>query len=78
MGRPKTWFFDKRMIESEKAEYRKKQMDTVLQVTRAYSADIPVVMNLSIGHTDPQLVLPFVGSAKIDPKQKRLDVKSHG
>lgn len=37
-------------------------------------ADLPVVANLDVGHTSPQLVLPIGGRVAIDPRARRIDV----
>jgi muramoyltetrapeptide carboxypeptidase LdcA involved in peptidoglycan recycling len=75
VARPKAWFFTNPMIEPAKSGYRRKQMETILAVMRSYNTHAPVVMNVSIGHTDPQLLLPFGGYAKIEPVQKKFCVK---
>lgn len=68
IGRPKTWFFDNKMSIAEKKTYREKQRESILSVMQHYNPNIPVVLNLSIGHTDPQLVLPYGGMMKIEDK----------
>ena len=75
VGRPKTWFFDNRMSSSDKKNYRDKQRKTILSVLREYNRTVPVVMNLSIGHTDPQVLVPYGGTAKIDCIAKSLSFR---
>jgi muramoyltetrapeptide carboxypeptidase LdcA involved in peptidoglycan recycling len=72
VGRPKAWDFDKQNSVDEKAEYRKKQRKTVLEVVRAYNKDIPVVQNLDFGHTDPQVILPNGGKVRIATSEKKI------
>ncbi len=75
VGRPKTWFFDNKMKPAEKAIYRAKQRETILSAIRNYNKDVPVIMNLNIGHTDPQLIIPYGGIVKIDGVANRLFMK---
>ncbi|MEI7668027.1 MAG: S66 peptidase family protein [Erysipelotrichaceae bacterium] len=65
VGRPKTWNFDKELTDTVRAEYRKQQRDTVIKVIREYNIDIPIVLNLDFGHTDPQIALPLGNKARI-------------
>lgn len=74
VGRPKTWFFDQKKTPAEKKLHREKQKETILSVVRIYNQDISVVFNLSIGHTDPQLILPYGGKVRIDGKSEKVEV----
>lgn len=68
VGRPKTWFFDKKLQLAEKKDYQQKQRNTILSVVRSYNSNIPIVFNVSIGHVDPQLILPYGGKIQIYPR----------
>lgn len=72
VGRPKAWEFDKPNTPAQKAEYRQAQLKTVLDTVRLYNAKIPVVQNLDFGHTDPQIMLPMGGRARIDSSAKKI------
>lgn len=74
VGRPKTWFFDNKMAMADKRVYRQKQAEIISAVMKSYNASIPVVMNVGIGHTDPQLVLPYGGRVKINGSNKKMSV----
>jgi len=65
VGRPKAWEFDKPQSPEEKAAYRHTQRETVVRVVREYNPVIPIVQNLDFGHTDPQIVLPMGGTARL-------------
>jgi muramoyltetrapeptide carboxypeptidase LdcA involved in peptidoglycan recycling len=39
-----------------------------------YNPDALLVTGLDIGHTDPQLVIPYGGTASIDPVAQRISV----
>ena len=67
--------FDNQMGSEQKKIYREKQKEIILSVFRQYNLDAPIVMNVSFGHTDPQLVLPYGGLAKIAPMIRELLVK---
>ncbi len=75
VGRPKTWFFDKKMSLVDRHVYCKEQLETISSVTRSYNQKIPMVFNLSIGHTDPQVVLPYGGQIKIETSRKKISVR---
>ena len=68
-------YLDKKIPLIEKKVYREKQREVVLSSVRSYNQAIPIVMNLSIGQTDPQLVIPYGGFAKIDGKAKTVQIR---
>ena len=72
VGRPKAWEFDKQNPTDKKANYRKLQREAVIRTVREYNKDIPIVQNVDIGHTDPQVALPAGGLARIDSGNKRI------
>jgi muramoyltetrapeptide carboxypeptidase LdcA involved in peptidoglycan recycling len=37
-----------------------------------YNPDAMVVLDLDIGHTDPQLVLPYGGRVRVDGPARRI------
>lgn len=72
VGRPKAWEFNKPLSKPERDCYRQTQRATILKVIRTYSPTIPVIQNLDIGHTDPQLPLPYGGHVRIDSTAKKI------
>ncbi|MFI9824717.1 S66 peptidase family protein [Streptomyces sp. NPDC052013] len=74
MGRPKTWFFDRPNTPEEGAAYAAEQREAVLRAMRAYAPDTLVVFDVDLGHTDPQLVIPYGGLARVDGPARRITV----
>ncbi len=72
VGRPKAWHFDRPHTREEKDKYAKDQRDTVIETVRKFNKQIPVVQNLDFGHTDPQIVLPMGGKARVDSDFKKI------
>jgi muramoyltetrapeptide carboxypeptidase LdcA involved in peptidoglycan recycling len=70
-GRPKAWEFNRQTTE-QKIEYKKKQREIILSTVRRYNRSIPIIQNFDIGHTDPQIVLPYGGKLKIDFVDKKI------
>ncbi|MFZ1988100.1 MAG: S66 peptidase family protein [Minisyncoccia bacterium] len=66
VGRAKAWEFDKPLSIEEKRVYRENQRKTILETVRQYNEAVPVIQNIDIGHTDPQIPLPFGSKIRID------------
>jgi muramoyltetrapeptide carboxypeptidase LdcA involved in peptidoglycan recycling len=75
VGRPKAWNFERQLTEEQKTAFVDTQYAAVLNSVATYCRDIPVVCGLDIGHTDPQLVLPYGGQVTVDPGRKRITVE---
>jgi muramoyltetrapeptide carboxypeptidase LdcA involved in peptidoglycan recycling len=74
VGRPKAWEFNNQQTTEQKAEYRKTQRETILNVVRTYNPTVPVVQNIDFGHTDPQIPMPYGMKARIDSGNKKIYV----
>ena len=72
VGRPKAWEFDKQNTTEQKRAYREQQREAILRTVRIYNKDILVIQNIDIGHTDPQIPLPYGGGVRIDGAQKKI------
>lgn len=72
VGRPKAWDFGKSRNAREKAAYRARQRESILEMVRAYRPDIPVVQNLDFGHTAPQICLPVGRRVEVLPSEKKI------
>ena len=72
VGRPKAWMFDKQKSADEKRAYREEQRAVILETVRRYNATAPIIQNMDIGHTDPQIPLPYGGQMRIDGSEKRV------
>lgn len=66
VGRPQAWSFDKPRTTEQKAQYRAAQRQAVIDTVRHYNPHIPILQNLDFGHTDPQIILPMGGKARLD------------
>ena len=65
VGRPKAWTFERPLESAARADFRAAQREAILKAVRAYNATIPVVQNLDFGHTDPQIIMPSGGRARV-------------
>ena len=74
MGRAKAWSFEARNDAGQRAAYRKAQHQAVLRAVSEYAPDTVVVLDVDIGHTDPQLVIPFGGSVTVDGPAQKITV----
>ncbi|WP_151478433.1 S66 family peptidase [Streptomyces albicerus] len=74
MGRAKTWFFERPNSPEEGARYAADQREAVLRAMRAYAPDTTIVFDVDLGHTDPQIVLPYGGVIRVDGPARRITV----
>ncbi|MFI6928945.1 S66 peptidase family protein [Streptomyces sp. NPDC050287] len=74
MGRPKAWSFEHPNSPAEAARYAADQREAVLRATRAYTPGTTIVFDVDFGHTDPQLVLPYGGTVRVDGPARRITV----
>jgi len=75
VGRPKAWEFDKPNTDEKKEEYKKGQREMVLEIVRRYNENIPIIQNLDIGHTLPQICLPTGKKVTIDSNNKSIKIE---
>ena len=75
MGRARAWRFGTGNDEEFRDTYVREQRETVLAAMAEYSPDVPVVLDVDFGHTDPQLVLPHGGDVRIDPVARSVSVR---
>ncbi|MEW2609532.1 S66 peptidase family protein [Streptomyces sp. NPDC047880] len=74
MGRPKTWSFDRPNTPQEAARYAADQREAVLRAMRTYAPGAMIVFDVDFGHTDPQLVIPYGGTVRVDGSARRITV----
>ncbi|PWI19092.1 LD-carboxypeptidase [Streptomyces sp. Act143] len=74
MGRPKTWSFERPNSPEEAARYAADQREAVLRAMRTYAPDTTIVFDVDLGHTDPQLVIPYGGLVRVDGPARRITV----
>ncbi|MBD0419772.1 LD-carboxypeptidase [Streptomyces sp. TRM S81-3] len=73
-GRPKTWSFDRPNGPEEGARYAAEQREAVLRAMRTYAPDTTIVFDVDFGHTDPQVVIPYGGTVRVDGPARRITV----
>ena len=74
-GRPKAWAFERPLAEAERDDFAEAQYSAALNSITEYCGDIPVVLGVHIGHTDPLLTLPYGGPVTVDAAEQRLTVE---
>ncbi len=74
MAYPKAQFCDKQPPEG-RDEYILNQRKTVISTLKDYQISIPVIFNMNFGHTDPQLIIPNGGIARIDCAARSIQLK---
>ncbi|MFD5569293.1 S66 family peptidase [Streptomyces cadmiisoli] len=74
MGRPRTWSFERPNSPEEGARYAAEQREAVLRALRDYAPDTLVVFDVDLGHTDPQFVVPYGGTIRVDGTARRITV----
>ncbi|ULR49877.1 S66 family peptidase [Streptomyces deccanensis] len=74
MGRPKTWSFDRPNSPEEEARYASGQREAVLRAMRTYAPDATIVFDVDLGHTEPQVVIPYGGVIRVDGPARRITV----
>ncbi|PVZ13093.1 S66 family peptidase [Actinomycetospora cinnamomea] len=75
MGRPKAWSFERPNGPRARAEYVDAQHGAVLRALGEYHPDALVVLDVDLGHTDPQLVVPHGGTITVDGAARRITVE---
>ena len=74
MGRAKTWSFDRPNSPQEGDRYAAEQREAVLRSMRAYAPEATIVFDVDLGHTDPQIVIPYGGVIRVDGPARRITV----
>lgn len=74
MGRAKAWSFARPGDAAERARYAWEQREAVLRALEAYAPRTMAVFDVDLGHTDPQLVVPYGGPARVDGPGRRITV----
>lgn len=74
MARAKTWSFEHPNSPEEGARYAAEQREAVQRALRAYAPGMMAVFDVDFGHTDPQIVIPYGGSVRVDGLDRRITV----
>jgi muramoyltetrapeptide carboxypeptidase LdcA involved in peptidoglycan recycling len=75
VGRPKAWDFDKPHTLDERRAWGEAQREAILRALAPYADDPVVVFDVDLGHTDPQLVIPYGGEIRVDAVERRISVR---
>lgn len=74
VGRAKAWSLGCRTTLEERAKYRREQREAVERAFAEYAPDAMLVFDVDLGHTDPQLVLPYGGRVRVDGPERGITV----
>jgi muramoyltetrapeptide carboxypeptidase LdcA involved in peptidoglycan recycling len=58
----------------QRAECRRNQRQAVLRALSEYAPDMLAVFDVDLGHTDPQLVIPYGGTVTVDGPARRITI----
>ena len=75
VGRPKAWEFDKPNTDEQKEKHKQGQREMFLETVRKYNPTIPIIQNIDIGHTSPQICLPSGKRIVIDSSTKTIKIE---
>jgi muramoyltetrapeptide carboxypeptidase LdcA involved in peptidoglycan recycling len=73
-GRPKAWNFETRNNPQQRKTYVDLQYKAVLRAFAEYHPEVPLVLGVDFGHTDPQYVLPSGGRIVVDAAERSIVV----
>lgn len=71
-GRPKTWSFERPNDPDAKASHTSAQYEAVRTAMAEYHPDVPLVLGLDVGHTEPQQIIPFGGQVTVDGANRQV------
>ncbi|MDG4807913.1 LD-carboxypeptidase [Micromonospora sp. WMMD1120] len=75
VGRPKAWDFDKPLSVPERRVWAEAQREAILRAVASYQPDAVLVFDVDLGHTDPQLIIPYGGEMTVDAVERRIAVR---
>lgn len=74
VGRAMAWTFEHPHDTGARARYRADQRAAVLRALDAYAPGTMAVFDVDLGHTEPQLVIPYGGRIRVDGPARRITV----
>ncbi|MFE2327996.1 S66 peptidase family protein [Streptomyces sp. NPDC059385] len=74
MGRAKAWSFQRPNTAEGKLRHAAEQREAVLRALATYAPHTMAVFDVDLGHTDPQLVIPYGGTVRVDGPAQRITV----
>lgn len=75
VGRPKAWDFDRPHTLAERLAWGEAQREAITRALADYADDPVVVFDVDLGHTDPQLIVPYGGEIRVDAVERRISVR---
>ena len=75
MARPKAWELGRDRDWDVRRAYARDQRAAVETAMDEYNPHAMIVFDLDVGHTDPQLIVPYGGIVKVDGPDRRIDVR---
>ncbi|MEU8217584.1 S66 peptidase family protein [Micromonospora taraxaci] len=75
VGRAKAWDFDKPLSVPERQAWGEAQREAVMRALTPYNPEAVVVFDVDLGHTDPQLIIPYGGEIQVDAVARRISVR---
>lgn len=74
MARAKNWSFEQPLDAAAGESYRVRQREAVLRALNEYAPEAMAVFDVDLGHTDPQLIIPYGGRVRVDGVARRIVV----
>jgi muramoyltetrapeptide carboxypeptidase LdcA involved in peptidoglycan recycling len=75
MGRAKAWDLARPNSPEQKREYVAAQRSAVERAVAEYNPSTMLVLDLDVGHTDPQLIVPYGGMIRVDGPARRITAR---
>jgi muramoyltetrapeptide carboxypeptidase LdcA involved in peptidoglycan recycling len=75
IGRPKAWTRETAPSREQRRGYAEDQRAAVERVLSAYHPSALAVFDVDFGHTDPQLIVPYGGTVRVDGVTQRISVR---
>ncbi|MGK5738373.1 S66 family peptidase [Micromonospora sp. URMC 103] len=75
VGRAKAWEFDKPHTLEQRLAWCAAQREAITKVLATYNPDAVTVFDVDLGHTDPQLIIPYGGEIRVDAVERRISVR---
>jgi muramoyltetrapeptide carboxypeptidase LdcA involved in peptidoglycan recycling len=72
VGRAKAQEFHMLRTPEERATYRKEQQEAILNIVRMYNKEISIIQNMDLGHTEPQVPMPYGNKIRIDSENQKI------
>ncbi|THA71019.1 LD-carboxypeptidase [Streptomyces sp. A0958] len=74
MARAKNWSFDQPLDTAAGELYCEQQRQAVLRALEEYAPETMAVFDVDLGHTDPQVIIPYGGQIRVDGVDRRIVV----